>query len=45
MNKFTNSMVGVLRDDINAALDAVAKKYGLEIRAGKATYTPTAATL
>ena len=44
MNKFTNSMVGALRDDINAALEAVAKKYGLDIHAGNATYTPTAAT-
>lgn len=44
MNKITNELVTTLRAEINAALEAVAEKHGLEIHAGNATYTSTSVT-
>jgi hypothetical protein len=44
MEAFTTTKIEGIRDDINAALTAVAEKHGLSIHAGNATFTSTAAT-
>jgi hypothetical protein len=44
MTMITKTTIQLLRDDVNAALAAVASKHGLAIRAGNATYNENAVT-
>jgi hypothetical protein len=45
ITNFTKPTLNVLRQDINAALTAVAAKHGITLAAGNISFTPTTCTI